>query len=106
MSKPYAPRGMPARFMAGAPEIVRKSIIDVIRIMPGCPLEFDVIFREVYRDEITGLDFGNDGTQGCHFGLCSSQMRAYRERNRRKRVAWIDLPAETRAAILRYLTTD
>ncbi len=106
MPKPYAPRGMPARFMAGAPEIVRKSIIDVIRVIPPCPFDFDVIFRDVYRDEITGLDFGNDGTQGCHFFTKTRDMRAYRERNRRKRVAWLDLPAATRASILGYLTTD
>jgi hypothetical protein len=106
----YAPRGMPARFMEGAPEIVRKGVLDILAVKPAAPLDFDVILRpdpadmaDPYRAEVAGLDFGAHGSQGCHFFLRPFDMRAYRDRNRRKRVAWSDLPEATRAAIVAYL---
>jgi hypothetical protein len=102
----YSPRGMPARFMEGAPSIVRKSIIDVIRIEPPAPLDFDVCLRDDAAGQMVGLDFDRDGARGCHFFLRPHEMRAYRERNRRKRVAWADLPAPTQAAILSYLESE
>ena len=102
----YRPRGMPARFMADAPEIVRRNVVDIIAVKPAAPLEYDVIFRqdaEPRGGTSYGLDFGNGGEQGCHFYLSDYDMRAYRERTRRKRTRWADLPKPTQTAILRYL---
>lgn len=100
----YRPRGVPARFMQDAPPIVRKSIFDIIEIKPAAPLDFDIVLREgTTPGECVGLDFDRDGARGCHFFLKPHEMRAYRERNRRKRVAWRDLPAATQSAVLRYL---
>lgn len=104
MAHIYRPRGMPARYMQDAPEIVRAQIIDLIKITPAAPLDFDVILRpDANPVEIVGLDFDKHGAQGCHFFLKPHEARAYRERNRRKRVAWRDLPAATQAAIVEYL---
>lgn len=102
----YRPRSMPSRFRQSAPEIVRKSVIDIIAIKPAAPLDYDVIFRQEDTPRggaSYGLDFGQYGAQGCHFYLTNPDMRAYRERNRRKRVAWADLPPATQSAIIRYL---
>lgn len=102
----YRMRGMPRRFMEGAPDIVRKGVVDIIRIVPPAPLDFDIVLREgelVPGSECVGLDFHGDGVSGCHFFLKPHEMRAYRERNRRKRVAWKDLPRATRNAIVAYL---
>lgn len=97
-------RAMPRRFLEGAPEIVRKNVLDLIAIKPAAPLDFDVIMRPGADDqEVTGLDFGRCGAQGCHFFLKDWEARAYRDRNRRKRVAWSALPPATQAAIARYL---
>lgn len=107
----YRPRAMPARFYAGAPEIVRKGVLDIFKIAPAAPLEFDIVLKpespitDMSSAEIAGLDFGANGAQGCHFCLKPHEMRDYRERNRRKRVAWADLPAPTQAAIIRYLVS-
>lgn len=38
--------------------------------------------------------------------LTTPQARAYRGRNRRKRVAWRDLPEPTQRALVAYLGTD
>ncbi|MFC3724459.1 hypothetical protein [Neoaquamicrobium sediminum] len=78
----------------------------MIRIDPPAPLDFDVCFRDVDCGEMSGLDFDRDGARGCHFFLKPHEMRAYRERNRRKRVAWADLPRDTQTAILSYLESD
>lgn len=100
----YSARGMPRRFMQGAPTIVRKGVIDLIKITPAAPLDFDVVLREgASPQEIVGLDFDKYGARGCHFFMKPHEMRAYRERNRRKRVAWADLPAPTQSAIVAYL---
>lgn len=103
----YKPRQMPRRYVEGMPDEVRRDVLDIIAIKPAAPLDFDVVFRHVEgtgsRQEMTGLDFGADGVQGCHFFLEPYQMRAYRERNRRKRAAWLDLPKATRDAITRYV---
>lgn len=100
----HRPRGMPARFMEGAPDIVRKSLIDIIAIQPAAPLDFDVVLRpEPDSPEIAGLDFGASGARGCHFFLKPHEARAYREHNRRKRKAWRDLPEATQKAIIAYL---
>ena len=99
----YAMRGMSRRYMEGAPEDVRKAIVDIIAIIPAAPLEYDVVWRENTEGYYVGLDFGKGGEQGCHFYLKRHEMRAYRERNRRKRVAWKDLPADTQNAILAYI---
>lgn len=110
MSYKYHPRGMPRRFMEGAPDIVRRSIVDIIRIDPPAPLDFDIVFRDVNgeasRAEMTGLDFDTRGSRGCHFFLRPHEMRDYRNRNRRKRVAWSDLPEATRTAIVTYLEEE
>lgn len=99
---------MPKRFTDGMPDKVRRDVIDIIRITPAAPLDFDVIFRDVSPNgwQMTGLDFGQNGEQGCHFFLSWHKMRDYRERNRRKRVAWRDLPDATRKAIERYVNED
>lgn len=102
----YRPRSMPARYMQGAPDIVRKCIIDIIAICPTAPLGYDVIFRQEGTPRggaSYGLDFCQHGTQGHHFYLTNYEMRAYRERNRRNRVAWDDIPAVTQSAIIHYL---
>lgn len=46
---------------------------------------------------------GQYGCRGCHSYLMHHEMRAYRERNRRKRVAWADPTPATQSAIIRYL---
>lgn len=102
----YRPRGMPARFMADAPEDVRRAIIDIIAIRPAAPLDFDVVFRDTSGGEMAGLDFGTRGERGCHFFLAPHEMRDYRERNQRNRVAWKDLPPDTRNAISDYLRAE
>ena len=103
----YRPRGMPARFMDGAPDVVKRNVLDVFKITPAAPLDFDVMFKpEPNPDELTGLDFGHDGARGCHFFLKPHEARAYRERNRRKRVAWRDLPEATQRAIVAYCEED
>ncbi len=100
----YRPRGMPARYMQDAPAIVRAQVLDLIRVEPAAPLDFDVVFRpDPNPSEIVGLDFDVYGARGCHFFLKPHEARAYRDRNRRKRIAWRDLPEPTRRAILAYL---
>lgn len=95
---------MPRRFMADAPAIVRKKVIDIVENPRDTPLDFDIIFRpDAGADEVVGLDFGRFGWSGCHFYLPDGQARAYRERNRRRRIAWADLPAATQSAIVKYL---
>jgi hypothetical protein len=103
----YRPRGMPARFMQDAPAIVRAQVLDLIQNPRNNVCEFDVILRpEPNPQEIVGLDFDNRGRRGCHFFLKPSEARNYRDRNRRKRIAWRDLPEPTRAAIVAYLQED
>lgn len=102
--RPYAPRRAPARFFEGAPDIVRAQVLDLIKIAPAAPLDFDVILKpEPDPEEVVGLDFGNYGERGCHFFLKPWEARAYRNRNRRNRAAWLDLPEATRRAIVAYL---
>lgn len=100
-------RGMPARFLADAPAKVRKGVLDVFRAVEPTECEYDVLFRPDADDaedlQIVGLDFDGEGARGCHFFLEPHEARAYRERNRRCRVAWADLPAQTQRAIIRYL---
>jgi len=99
-----APRQAPARFFEGAPEIVRRSVLDLIKFKAPCPLDFDVILRpEPGAQEVTGVDFGAHGARGQHFFLEPHEAREYRETNRRNRVAWCDLPEATRRAIVAYL---
>jgi hypothetical protein len=107
MSRPYTPRGMPRHFLENAPAIVKAGVLDLIAIKPAAPLDFDVVLREgATVQEVTGLDFGADGARGCHFFLKAHEMAAYRARNRRKRVAWSDLPEATQNALIAYLTPD
>lgn len=94
----------PARFFEGAPAIVKAQLIDLIEIKPAAPLDYDVVLRPSADDEqVTGLDFDKWGARGCHFFLEPHEARAYRARNRRKRVAWLDLPEKTQRAIIAYL---
>ena len=105
----YKPRGMPARFMDGAPDIVKRNVIDILATVPAAPLDYDVCFRQPDSPRggaAYGLDFGRHGAQGCHFYLTNSDMRDYRARNRRKRTAWRDLPDATQKAIVAYLETE
>ena len=109
MTREWKLRGMPARYLVSAPAVVRVNVLDIIAIKPAAPLDFDIVLREPVKDqngsilEYVGLDFGAYGAQGCHFFLKRHEMRAYRERNRRKRIAWHDLPAPTQSAIVTYL---
>lgn len=100
--KLYTPRGMPARFTETMPDNVKRGVIDIFAIVPGAPLDYDVVFRDVYKHEMSGLDFGKSGAKGCHFFLMSHEMREYRARNRRNRVAWHDLPKATQNSIIEY----
>lgn len=110
MTYEYKPRGMPKRFLEGAPDIVNEKIIDIIAIVPAAPLDYDIVLRHVeshgLQSEMIGVDFSKYGSQGCHFFLDINQMRAYRERNRKNRVYWKDLPEPTKSAILNYLEND
>jgi hypothetical protein len=101
---------MPRRFMEGAPPIVKAGVLDIIAIRPAAPLDFDIVLREPVTDNETGeiygfngVDFGVYGERGCHFFLNPHEMRDYRDRNRRKRVAWRDMPEATQKAIVAYL---
>ncbi len=111
----YRPRQAPARFFAGAPDIVRAQVLDLIKISAAAPLDFDVLLRPTkdrdtrapFYEWFIGVDFGNQGEQGQHFFLNAGQLRAYRDRHRRRaRVAWSDLPADTQRAIVRYLESS
>lgn len=116
MAYGYRPRGMPVRFMEGAPDIVRNNVLDILAIKPATPLDFDVLLRSdppagvsrpcFEHHQTPGIDFGKHGTRGQHFFLNGPEMRAYRERNRRNRVAWRDLPERTQLAIVAYLESD
>lgn len=102
-------RQAPARFFEDAPAIVKAQVLDIIAIKPAAPLDFDVIFRQEEQPRggaAYGLDFGNNGASGCHFYLMTEDMRDYRNRMRRKRVAWSDLPVATQKAIVAYLESD
>lgn len=102
--RPYTPRRAPARYFECAPDIVRAQVLDLIKITPGAPLDYDVILKPgPDPQEVVGLDFGNYGERGCHFFLKPWEMARYRGRNRRKRAAWLDLPEPTRRAIVAYL---
>lgn len=104
MAYVYRPRGMPSRYMQDAPAIAHKQVLDIVSVIPPAPLDFDIVLRpEPDAQEIAGVDFGKCGARGCHFFLKPHEMRAYRERNRHKRVAWADLPAKTQSAIVAYL---
>ena len=107
MAALYRPRQMPRRFMQDAPAIVRAQVLDLIKIEPAAPLDFDIILRPEPAPrremQVVGLDFDKGGAQGCHFFLEPHQAVTYRERNRRKRIAWSDLPAPTQKAIVAYL---
>lgn len=100
----YRPRQAPGRFFEGAPAIVKAQVLDFIKIIPAAPLDYDIILRPAADDrQVTGVDFDRDGARGCHFFLQPFEMRGYRERNRRKRARWVDLPAATQSAIIAYL---
>lgn len=108
MSYAYKPRAMPSRFLDGAPDIVRQGVIDIMRNPRQSPLDYDVVIRtdvdpDPFRAEIVGLDFGQYGDRGQHFFMNISEFTIYRDRNRRKRVAWRDLPERTQRAIVAYL---
>lgn len=103
----YRPRQMPRRYLEGAPAIVQAQVLDLIKVTPAAPLEFDIVLRpEPNPQEIVGVDFGNYGERGCHFFLTPRQWVGYRDRNRRKRAAWRDLPEPTQRAIVAYLEAD
>ena len=107
----YSPLQAPARFFATAPEIVRKSVLVIHGPHKDTPCPFDILFKPEspvsYQDsEIVGLDFDEHGARGCHFFLRPWEAVRYRDRNRRKRVAWSDLPEATRRAIVAYLESE
>ena len=105
----YRPRSAPARFFEGAPEIVKAKIAVIHGPFKETVCEYDALFKETTggtRSEVIGLDFGRYGAQGCHFFLAPHECRAYRERCRRNRIAWADLPEATQKAIVNYLQAD
>jgi hypothetical protein len=104
MAYVYRPRGMPRRFFEGAPDVVRRGVLDIIGPFEHAVCAYDVVLRPEPGDsEVAILDFGPENMRGAHSFLKPHEARAYRERNRRKRVAWLDLPEPTRAAIVAYL---
>lgn len=104
MAYTYRPRGMPRRYMEGAPDIVRRGVLDLIRNPQPAVCDFDVILREgATAENVTGLDFDARGARGCHFFLSRFEAVAYRARCRRRRVAWRDLPEPTQRALVAYL---
>lgn len=99
---PYRPRAAPSRFRVGMPAIVQTHILDIFGPFEDAVCEYEVLFkpsRPNNPEEIEGLDFDADGGRGCTFGLNPWQARRYRERFRRRRVAWSDLPEATRVRI-------
>lgn len=102
----YRPRTAPARFFEGVPEIVKAKVAVINKTQSI--LEFDVIFKDTAGQgaEIIGLDFSRYGFRGQHFFLEPHECRAYRERNRRNRIAWVDLPEATQKAIVNYLQEE
>lgn len=107
MAYTYRPRQAPARFFEGAPDIVKNGVLDIFGPHENAVCEYDVILRPEpaprSESQIVGLDFGVHGSRGCHFFLEPHEARAYRERSRRKRRAWNDLPPATQRAIVAYL---
>lgn len=100
----YRPRAMPRRYLEDAPAVVRAQVLDLFRVIPAAPFGFAVVLKpEPDPQEIVGVDFDIFGARGCHFFLKPHEARAYRDRNRRKRVAWRDLPEPTQRAIVAYL---
>lgn len=103
----YRPRTAPARFFEGAPEIVRRNVLVIHGPFKDSVCEYEVMFTPYpvpfQYMEIVGLDFDTHGASGCHFFLKAQEAHIYRERNRRKRVAWADLPEPTQRAIVTYL---
>jgi len=100
----YRPRGAPARYFEGAPDVVKAGVLVIHGPFKDSVCEYDVLLKgESGPDEIVGLDFGAHGSCGCHFFLKPHDARGYRERNRRKRVKWADLPEPTRKAVAAYL---
>ena len=111
MSYAYKPRRAPKRFFEGAPEIVRAQVLDFIATPKNAVLDYDVLLSEPtvamgYATEWPGLDFGDNGWRGQHFFLKDYELRDYRDRNRRKRVRWLDLPEATQRAIVAYLQEE
>ena len=102
----YRPRSAPARFFEGAPEIVKAKIAVIHGPFEETFCEYDVLFKETAQGEVIGLDFSRQGAQGCHFFLEPHECSGYRERNRRKRIAWADLPEATQKAIVNYLQEE
>lgn len=104
----YQPRRAPAKWFDGAPDIVRRNVAVIHAIRPAAPLDYDVLFTGPHAgdNQAIGLDFSARGEWGCHFFLEPWECRAWRERNRRKRVAWRDLPAVVQRSIVCYLEVD
>ena len=104
----YRPRGMPARYLKDAPEIVRQNVLDVLgQHVPAHDSRlrlYDVVFRPGLNPvEVVSAYFDASGWHGCPTPLNPHDMRKYRARNRRKRVAWADLPKVTQKALVAYL---
>jgi len=103
----YTPRGMPLRFLANAPVMVKERVLDLVRIDPAAPFDYDILFRPSSTDEqVVGLDFSKNGIRGQHFFLNYNESRAYRERKIRDRVKWENLPEEVQNSLLQYLKEE
>lgn len=78
------------------------GILDVFRYTEPSPCPLDVVF-DSHAPQYYASDFYEDGSRGCSFEMATHEFRAYRARNRHRRVAWSDLSDGARAAILRYM---
>ena len=101
----YNPRRMSRRFYKGAPEVVRDSVLGIFMFLPAAPLEYDVILSGPLDKYgmLAAIDFGRNGERGDHFHMEPHELTYYQSRNRKKRVAWMDLPEATRSAIVAYV---
>ena len=98
----YTPRRMPRRFLDGAPDYV----LDIIDHGPNGPHDrYAVVFgkSEMCHANGTyylhGLGLSESGAS-YWFELTRADCAAYRARNRRRRIAWNDLPVCVREAVI------
>lgn len=105
----YTPRRMPKRFLDGAPE----GLLDLFDD-PGFADRYTAIYREVHEhprgDYLIGRGmsanpFGPQGF-GVSFEMAALDLGPYRDRVRRKRIAWADLPEQVQECIRMDLEED
>lgn len=98
----YKPRRAPVRFMEGAP----LAVIDCIDNGPQWSNDrYDIIFDTSQASAIHYLNGISCTASGgwYTFELHALDMRELRERNRRKRIAWRELPEAVRKSVNHWL---